>query len=90
MDYRPLATREINRAAVAAMNASPGRDVGPALALDIEDPRFAGELNGTTHMNMLGTTNLKLFDFFLEWARKNIDNPLLPASAECGGGGNDR
>lgn len=38
---------------------------------------FQGRLNGTTHMNMLGTTNLALFDFFLEWAGKWIDNPMV-------------
>lgn len=81
-DYRPLATRQVNRAAVAAMNASGSRVVGPALALDIEDPQFAGQLNGTTHMNMLGTTNLALFDFFLEWASENIDNPFVPGGCK--------
>jgi len=77
-DYRPLATRQVNRAAAAAMNASPTRTVGPALVLDIEDPRFGGRFNGNTHMNMLGTTNLALFDFFLDWASKNIENPFVP------------
>jgi hypothetical protein len=28
-------------------------------------------------MGMLGATALAEFDFFLEWAGKNIDNPLL-------------
>ena len=83
-DYRPLATREVNRAAVAAMNASPTRSVGPALALDVEDPMFAGALLGTTHMNMLGGTNLALFDFFLEWAGENIDNPMVRGGGRCG------
>ena len=83
-DYRPLTTREGNRAAVAQMNASPTRSVGPALALDVEDPMFGGELLGTTHMNMLGTTNLALFDFFLEWAGENIDNPLVRGAGRCG------
>jgi hypothetical protein len=66
------------------MNASPTRAVGPALALDVEDPMFGGDLNGTTHMNMLGTTNLALFDFFLEWAGENIDNPLVRGGGRCG------
>jgi hypothetical protein len=52
--------------------------------LDIEDPMFHGELNGQTHMNMLGTTNLKLFDFFLKWAGENIDNPMVDNSKSCG------
>lgn len=76
-DYRPLATRQINYAAVDAMNASPTRKVGPALALNVEDPRFRGRLNGHTHMGMLGATALREFDFFLEWASENIRNPML-------------
>ena len=32
---------------------------------------------GHTHMGMLGSTALVEFDFFLDWAGKNIDNPLL-------------
>ena len=84
-DYRPLVTRDVNRAAVAAMNASPTRSVGPALALDVEDPMFAGALDGTTHMNMLGTTNLALFDFFLEWAKENIPNPMVAPAGRCAG-----
>ena len=76
-DYRPLATRQINYAAVAAMNASPTRKVGPALSLNAEDPRFKGRLNGHTHMGMLGATALREFDFFLSWADENIKNPML-------------
>jgi hypothetical protein len=76
-DYRPLATRKGNYAAVAAMNASRTRKVGPALSLNVEDPIFKGKLNGHTHMGMLGSTALAEFDFFLDWANKNIDNPLL-------------
>ena len=76
-DYRPLATRKGNYAAVAAMNASRTRKVGPALSLNVEDPIFKGKLNGHTHMGMLGSTALVEFDFFLDWAGKNIDNPLL-------------
>ena len=59
------------------MNASRTRKVGPALSLNVEDPIFKGKLNGHTHMGMLGATALAEFDFFLDWAGKNIDNPLL-------------
>jgi len=84
-DYRPLATRIGNRAAVAQMNASPTRDpaIGPALVLDIEDPMFAGRLNGTTHMNMLGLTNLRVIwhdaTEVLQWAmaRLSADERLV-------------
>lgn len=81
-DYRPLATRQINYAAVAAMNASSTRKVGPALSLNVEDKRFKGKLNGHTHMGMLGSTALREFDFFLEWADKNIPNPTLKKSCQ--------
>jgi hypothetical protein len=79
-DYRPLTTREGNRADVAKMNASP-TSAAKHEVLDIEDPRFGGELNGQTHMNMLGLTNRKLFKFFLEWASENIENPIVPTPA---------
>jgi hypothetical protein len=81
-DYRPLATRQVNYAAVAAMNASRTRKVGPALSLNIEDKIFKGKLNGHTHMGMLGSTALPEFDFFLDWAEKNIPNPTLKKSCE--------
>ena len=76
-DHRPLATRRINYAAVDAMNASPTRKVGPALSLNAEDPRFKGKLTGHTHMGMLGATQRAAFDYFLEWAGKNIPNPMI-------------
>jgi hypothetical protein len=88
-DYRPLATREGNYAAVAAMNASPTRRVGPALAINAEDPRFKGKFNGHTHMGMLGSTALAQFDYFLDWAEKNISNPIVKTSCQKSGGRDD-
>lgn len=49
-EYRPLATRQVNYAAVDAMNASPTCKVGPALSLNAEDPIFRGTLQGHTHI----------------------------------------
>ncbi|ACK51446.1 hypothetical protein Msil_2521 [Methylocella silvestris BL2] len=74
-DYRPLATRIGNRQARDIINASKTRSVGPALVLDTEliSPKF----NGQTHMNMIGFTNLELFDFIMSWADKNIKNPIV-------------
>ncbi|HWS66830.1 MAG TPA: hypothetical protein VN325_29045 [Steroidobacteraceae bacterium] len=82
-DYRPLATRIGNRAARDILNASPTRSAGPALVLDTElvGPQF----NGQTHMNMIGTTNLIMFDLIMNWASKNIKNPIV----ENGCGEND-
>jgi len=62
------------------MNASRTRKVGPALALNVEDPMFKGKLNGHTHMGMLGATALPQFDVFLDWAEKNIPNPIVKTS----------
>jgi hypothetical protein len=76
-DYRPLSTRKLNDDDVAKMNASPTRKVGRALSLNAEDPRFKGKLQGHTHMGMLGATRLAQFDYFLEWAGKNIPNPMV-------------
>jgi len=79
-DYRQMAFREGNYAAVAAMNASPTRKVGPALVVSAEDPHFEGKFNGHTHMGMLGSTALTEFDVFLDWAEKNIPNPIVKTS----------
>jgi hypothetical protein len=35
-------------------------------------------------MGMLGSTALAEFDFFLDWANKNIDNPLLRRGCAVG------
>jgi hypothetical protein len=83
-DYRPAATRNVNRAFVAALNASPTRSVGPATYIDLDSPEFGGKFLGTTHMNMLGTTNIALFDLFLEWADKNIPNPMAATACPSG------
>ena len=81
---RPHRSSFVWPGARACRAASPTRAVGPALALDIEDPRFRGRLNGTTHMMMLGTTNLAVFDFFLEWASENIRNPIVETACRAG------
>jgi len=33
---------------------------------------------------MLGTTNLLFFDFILDWASKNIKNPIVHGAGKCG------
>jgi len=38
-------------------------------------------------MNMIGTTNLIMFDLLMDWASKNIKNPIL--GGECGENGGD-
>jgi hypothetical protein len=81
-DYRASAIREGNWAAVAAINASPGRDVPPAQVIDVDVPGFeGGRFLGQTHMNMLGTNNLEVFDLMLNWAKKNIPN--APKTISC-------
>jgi hypothetical protein len=75
-DYRPLETRQGNYDAVAEMNASPTRAVGPALVIDLDAAEFGGQFEGTTHMMMLGPNNLEVFDLMLDWASENIPNPI--------------
>ena len=83
-DYRLDTFRPGNRAFIAALNASPTRSVGPATYIDLDDPALGGKFLGTTHMNMLGTNNLELFDLFLDWAEDNIDNPIVQSSCPSG------
>lgn len=81
-DYRVLATRQGNWAARDAINASPTRAVSPATVIDVDAAGFAGgRFLGTTHMNMLGTNNLEVFDLMLDWAKENIPNQ--PKSTSC-------
>jgi hypothetical protein len=83
-DYRPAATRTVNKAFVDALNASPTRSVGPATYIDLDDPSLGGRFNGTTHMMMMGTNAIDVFDFLLEWAQENIPNPIVQTSCPSG------
>jgi len=85
-DYRTAADRTANRALIAALNASPTRSVGPATYIELDDPQFGGKYLGTTHMNMLGTNNLDILDVMLNWADKNIPNPIVATSCPSGNG----
>jgi hypothetical protein len=69
---------------IAAINASPTRSVGPATYVDLDDPSFGGKFLGQTHMNMLGTTNLAVFDYAMTWADQNIQNPVVETSCPSG------
>ena len=82
-DYRAQATRNTNYAARDAINASPN-NVTPMEVIDLDDPSFQGKWNGTTHMNMLGTNKLEVFDVMLDWAEKNIPNPIVATSCPSG------
>jgi hypothetical protein len=83
-DYRSAVLRQTNYDAVAAINASPTHAVGPATVIDLDDPVFNGKYNGTTHMNMLGTNNLEVFDVMRDWAEANIPNPIVQTSCPSG------
>jgi hypothetical protein len=83
-DYRTAAARNGNRTMIAAINASPTRSVGPATYVDLDDPSFGGKFLGQTHMNMLGTTNLAVFDYAMTWADQNIQNPIVETSCPSG------
>jgi hypothetical protein len=82
-DYRAAAIRATNYTAVAAINATPTH-TAKAEVIDLDDPIFKGKYNGTTHMNMLGTNNLQIFDVMLNWADKYIPNPIEDNSCPSG------
>jgi hypothetical protein len=84
-DYRAAAIRATNYTAVAAINASPTH-AAKAEVIDLDDPKFGGQYDGTTHMNMLGTNNLQIFDVMLNWANDNIPNPIVDQACPGGNG----
>ena len=83
-DYRAESFRLTNYAARDAINASPTHAVAPAEVIDLDAPSFRGKFNGTSHMNMLGTNNLQVFDVLLNWANQNIPNPLATTACQLG------
>ena len=91
-DYRASAIRQGNWAVEAAVNARRAAGLGTAKfeVIDVDDAGFmGGRFLGTTHMNMLGTNNLEVFDLMLDWANENIRN--APKATECKTGkGHDR
>jgi hypothetical protein len=78
-DYRPATTRQVNRAFFAQLSASPIHQY-----VDLDSPTFGGKYLGTTHMNMLGTNNLDVLDFLLNFAEQNIPNPNVQSSCPSG------
>ena len=60
------------------MEASPTKKVLHE-AVDLE--AVGSQFYGTTHMNMLGTNNILVVDYMLNWASQHIDNP--PAATKC-------
>jgi hypothetical protein len=74
-DYRSDEQEQTCVDAVAEINASPSRSAPPAEFLELDEignPDF----DGTTHMMMLGTNNIEVFDAILEWVEDNVgDQP---------------
>jgi len=63
---------------VAAINARGGK----ADYIGLDDPAYGTRFQGVTHMMMMSTKSLEVFDEILKWVNKNIKNP--PAHGKCG------
>jgi hypothetical protein len=83
-DYRVTSIRINNRDFIHALNASPTRAVGPATYIDLDSPEFGDRFLGTTHIVQLGTNNIDLLDFLLDWGEDNIDNPIVTSACRSG------
>jgi hypothetical protein len=80
-DYRTDEAEQTCVDAVAEINASSSRSATPATFLELDeigDPTF----DGTTHMMMLGTNNIEVFEAILNWADENIHDQ--PGQMTCG------
>jgi hypothetical protein len=87
----PAAVRDACRAApdkttLGKLHASPTHAVAPATVIDLDDPSFGGKFNGTTHINMMGTNNLAVFDVIQTWLNQNVPNPIVATSCPSGNG----
>jgi hypothetical protein len=69
--------------AVNAINARRAAGQGTARAdyIQLDDPSYSGNFNGTTHMMMDGTNALQVMDVVLDWTNKYINNP--PSAGQC-------
>jgi hypothetical protein len=86
-DYRTDEQEQTCVDAVAEINASPTRTASPATFLELDeigDPRF----DGTTHMMMLGTNNLDVFDAIRHWVEDNVGGE--PEKTACMAGHGDK
>ena len=45
---------------------------GTAEFIKLDDPKFKGKFKGVTHMMMLGTGHLDVFDVIQKWVGKNV------------------
>jgi len=71
---------------VAILNArrAAGHGTAKAESIHLDDPSYGGKFNGTTHMMMMGTNNLAVFDEINKWATANIDNPIVQNACPSG------
>jgi hypothetical protein len=71
---------------VNALNARRAAGHGTAKAdyIQLDDPSYGGKFNGTTHMMMMGTNNLQVFDEILKWTTANIPNPIVANACPSG------
>lgn len=59
---------------VAQINARRAAGFGTAKAeyIKLDDPKYGGQFNGTTHMMMLGTNHLAVADLLIDWVQRNV------------------
>jgi hypothetical protein len=55
--------------------------------IQLDDPSYRGKFNGTTHMMMMGTNALPVFDEINKWASAYIRNPIV--ANDCKGKDHD-
>jgi hypothetical protein len=78
--YYPGLSDALYRGNVAAIQAAGGT----AEFISLADPKFGNRFRGVTHMMMMGTGHLEVFDVILDWARRNIRHQ--PRKNSCRGG----
>ena len=63
-------------ATVAAIKAAGGT----AEFIKLNDPKYGTKFQGVTHMMMMSTKSLDVFDEILKWTDQYIDNPIVEGS----------
>ena len=85
-DYRPAATRNVNRAFVCRIECEPHPRRRPGYLCGSRQSLSCRQVPGHHAYEHVGTNNLAVFDYILDWADKNIPNPIVATSCPSGKG----
>ena len=84
-DYTATDATCVNTVNILNARRAAGLRSAKADYIQLDAPSYRGKFNGTTHMMMMGTNSLAVFDEINKWASANIRNPIVTDGCERAG-----